>query len=85
MFGGMPPVSDEVFSTSTEATPPKHETRHPPLRAAPAGPSDYLLGTDQTRSPAEGPAVEGGLTGHGVPSSLDHSSRLELSQGNVGC
>lgn len=42
MFGGMPPVSDVVFSTSTEATPPKHETRHLPLRAAPAGPSNIF-------------------------------------------
>lgn len=47
MFGEMPPVSDVVFSTSTKATPPKLEAHHLPLRAAPAGSSNYLLGTDQ--------------------------------------
>lgn len=31
MFGGMPPASDVVFFTSTEATPPSPEARGLPL------------------------------------------------------
>lgn len=34
--------------TSTEATPPKLEASGLPLSAAPAWPSDYLLGIDQS-------------------------------------
>lgn len=55
MFGGMPPVTDVVSSTSTEATPPKLEASHLPLRAALAGPSTYLRGTDQPDAQQKAP------------------------------
>ena len=84
MIGGWPPVSKGAFSQQ-----PRLQNLRPvaslSLWAATAGPSDHLLGTELLPRASRRPSSVAGSDRTQCALPLDHSSPLELSQGNVGC